>query len=236
MPVRDLQNLYLQSPRLNQLNILREIALNARITQAELAGRCSLSVAMVNNYMKDLCSHNLLRYHRKSIKNVSYHLTPSGERRLDLLQKERIGEMAQLFAEAKASILDRIRGCPGEVPRRVVLYGSGDLAQLAFLAMESSGFDVLCICDDGTSVRERQFCGRSIDQPARLHSIFPDAVIVTDEPGTKESAEILDSLEEKGVRLIRLDTSLAPLQESLSAGITDGSDYKPAAYLQYREI
>lgn len=236
MPVRDLQNLYLQSPRLNQLNILREIARNARITQAELAGRCSLSVAMVNNYMKDLCSHKLLRYHRKSIKNVSYHLTASGARRLDLLQKERIGEMAHLFAEAKTSILDRIRECPGEVPRRVVLYGSGDLAQLAFLALESSGFEVLSICDDAANVRERQFCGRSIDRPARLRSLFPDAVIVTDEPSTKDSAEILDSLEQKGVRLIRLDTSLAPLKEPLSAGITDGSGYQPAAFLQYREI
>ena len=51
MQIKDLSNLYIQSPKLNQLNILREVAANANITQAELAGRCSLSVAMVNNYM-----------------------------------------------------------------------------------------------------------------------------------------------------------------------------------------
>ena len=62
MKTKDLQSLYIQSPKLNQLNLLREVAANARITQAALATRCSLSVAMVNNYMKDLCNSGLLEY------------------------------------------------------------------------------------------------------------------------------------------------------------------------------
>ena len=37
MQKKDLPRLYLQSPKLNQLNILREVAADAHITQAELA-------------------------------------------------------------------------------------------------------------------------------------------------------------------------------------------------------
>lgn len=237
MPLKDFQNLYIQSPKLNQLNILREIALNARITQAELADRCSLSVAMINNYMKDLCRQRLLRYHRKSIKNVSYHLTASGAQQLDLLLKERIGEMAQLFANAKAFILDRIKDCHGEAPRRVALFGSGDLAEIVFMAMESSGLNVLCVCDDAPGGRDKRICGRSIEPPLLLCHIAADAVIVTDEPKTRESAEILESLATTGARLIRLDDALPALTPP-SAGkssVLRDHDYRPAESLQYQE-
>jgi predicted transcriptional regulator len=232
-------NLYIQSPRLNQLNILREITVNAHITQAELAGRCALSVAMVNNYMKDLCRQKFLRYHRKSIKNVSYHLTSAGTRHLEQLQKERIGEMAQLFGEAKSHILDQIMDAPGGPPRRLALYGSGNLAQLVFLAMQSSGLAVLCVCDDATNGEEMHFCGCSIEHPLRLRRVAPDAVIVTDEPKTQESAEILESLQRTGTRLIRLDNELTPRPELLAAaerGAPAQPEYKQAPYLQYQEI
>ena len=58
MQKKQLPSLYLQSPKLNQLNILKQVAADAHITQAELAACCSLSVAMVNNYMKELRSKN----------------------------------------------------------------------------------------------------------------------------------------------------------------------------------
>lgn len=232
-------NLYLQSPKLNQLNLLREIALNAHVTQAELAGRCALSVAMVNNYMKDLCRQKLLRYHRKSIKNVSYHLTSSGTRHLERLKKERIGEMALLFAEAKSHILEQVMNCPGRPPQRVALYGSGNLAQLVILALEPSGPDVLCVCDDVANGEAMPFYGGSIEHPPQLRLLSPDAVIVTDEPKTKESAEILESLERIGVRLIRFDNGSPPLPELPGApetGVPAEPDYKPASYFQYQEV
>jgi predicted transcriptional regulator len=88
MQIKDLQSLYLQSPKLNQLNILRDVAANAKVTQAELAKLCSLSVAMVNNYMKELCGSGLLEYRRKTAKSITYHLTPAGARYLEALQSQ----------------------------------------------------------------------------------------------------------------------------------------------------
>jgi len=40
-------------PRLNRLHILKQIASEPDMAQAELALRCLLSVAMVNNYMNE---------------------------------------------------------------------------------------------------------------------------------------------------------------------------------------
>ncbi|MBZ5496925.1 MAG: winged helix-turn-helix domain-containing protein [Acidobacteriia bacterium] len=54
---------------------MKQIASDPEITQMELAPRCVLSVAMVNIYMKRLCSTGLLEYRQMSSKCVSHHLT-----------------------------------------------------------------------------------------------------------------------------------------------------------------
>src|SRR5512135_1253769 len=124
--------LHLASPRLNEMRLLQCLAGDPDITQAKLARRCGLSVAMVNNYMKDLCASGLLVYHRKSSKNISYHLTTGGSRRL-----EEIGqEMLEFFGTARERIGSLILSQlpPGQI--RVVLYGLDDLAVVAFHALD----------------------------------------------------------------------------------------------------
>jgi predicted transcriptional regulator len=205
MQMKEIQSLYLQSPKLNQLNILREVAGNAHITQAELAGHCSLSVAMVNNYMKELCSDNLLEYHRKTIKSVTYHLTPSGTRYLESLQLELIKQRVDMFVEAKEQIRARIVSQAHSSLQRVVLYGSGHLAQIAFHALELVGTSILGVCDDNPATIGTDFCGREILSPNQIRFIAPDAVVVADALRTQEICQSLGSLAKKGMTIIRLD-------------------------------
>ncbi|MBN2243028.1 MAG: winged helix-turn-helix transcriptional regulator [Acidobacteria bacterium] len=209
MQTKNLNSLYLQSPKLNQLNILREVAASARITQAELAARCSLSVAMVNNYMKDLCGTGLLEYKRKSVKSVTYHLTPSGEQYLETLQTELIGEMAAMFAAAKEQIRSRIMHHASSALQRVVLYGSGHLAQLAFHALESSGIKVLGVCDDDPSKIGGDFCGREVGNLSQIRFLAPDALIVAKTNLRDEILGELNALARRGIELIYLDNQKA---------------------------
>ncbi len=205
MQMKELQSLYLQSPKLNQLNILREVAGNARITQAELASRCSLSVAMVNNYMKELCAGNKLEYHRKTTKSVTYHLTPSGARYLESLQLELIKEMVDMFVAAKEQIRARIVSQAQTALQRVVLFGSGHLAQLAFHALELVGANILGVCDDSPAAIGADFCGREVMSPTQIRFISPDAVVIADSSRAQEICQSLSGLSEKGIALIRLD-------------------------------
>ena len=205
MQMKELQGLYLQSPKLNHLNILREVANNAHITQAELASHCSLSVAMVNNYMKELCAGSMLEYHRKTTKSVTYHLTSYGTRYLESLQMELIKEMVDMFVTAKEQIRARIVSQAGSALQRVVLYGSGHLAQLAFHALELAGASILGVCDDNPSMIGSDFCGREVVSPTQIRFIAPDAVVIADALRTQEICQNLSYLSEKGITLIRLD-------------------------------
>ena len=207
MQTKDLHSLYLQSPKLNQLNILREVGANARITQAELATRCSLSVAMVNNYMKDLCNSGLLEYKRKSVKSVTYHLTPAGDRHLEMLQTELIAEMAEMFAGAKEHIRARIINQASSALQRVVVYGTGNMAQLVFHALESAGISIQGVCDVNPEIIGRDFCGREVVNPSQIRFIAPDAVIIADTLNAKELHSHLDALSQCGIELIYLDNN-----------------------------
>ncbi len=204
MQAKELPKLYIQSPRMNQLNILKEVAANSRITQAELAGLCSLSVAMVNNYMKVLCGAGLLEYHRKSSKSVSYHLTPSGQRHLEVLQSEMILEMTNLFLSAKENVRDRIVNQARVSSQRVVIWGSGHLAQLAFHSLELADANIVGICDDDTTMIGRDFCGREVLNPSQIRFIAPDAVVIADPLRTEEIYRSLAPLASRGINIIRL--------------------------------
>jgi len=205
MQTKDGQCLYLQSPTLNQLNILREVAANSHITQAELANRCSLSVAMVNNYMKELCRSGLLEYHRRTAKSVSYHLTPDGVRQLETLEWQQIDEMVSMFAAAKDHIRKHIAGRTRKTAQRIVLIGTGNLAQLALHALELSGANILGVCDENPELIGREVCGRTVLSPSQIRFLAPDAIIVADEIRSEEITRSLDSLSARGINVIRLE-------------------------------
>jgi predicted transcriptional regulator len=214
MQKKDFPGLYLQSPKLNQLNILREVAADAHITQAELATRCSLSVAMVNNYMKELCRIGLMEYHRRTIKSVTYHLTSEGTKELESLQGEMVCELLEMYVLSKKKILDRIMShAPGGI-RRVILFGPSHMAQLAFHALETASVKVLGVCDDDLNLIGSDFCGQEVMSFSQARFLSPDAVIVAQEPHTEEVRQSLESLGNRGVKIIYLDGKSFPAGKS----------------------
>jgi DNA-binding MarR family transcriptional regulator len=210
MRTRAKDKLHRRAPRLNHLLVLKLVAASARCTQAEIARRLQLSVAMVNNYMKELCAAGLLEYRRKSARVVSYHLTAAGDVELQRMSHEWIHEMVRLFAQAKETLRDAILAhAPGKL-QRVVLFGSGDLAELVFHALESNEVRVIGVCDSDPERIGLDWCGREVLNPSQIRYMAPDAVIIVDPQHAAEVAHSLRHLVERGTRLIRLDAGHEP--------------------------
>jgi DNA-binding MarR family transcriptional regulator len=198
--------LYLPSPKLNQLQILKILAGDPFLTQAALSRHCGLSVAMVNNYLKDLCEAGLIEYRRKSLKNVSYHLTSLGVAQVEILESELTAEAIAGYARDKEHIRLRILSQSPKTPlRRVILCGAGHLAELAFHALEEGNVTVLAMCDDSSRIG-REWCGRPVVHVSKLADIAPDAVVITGWEHTEEIWRKLKSLLKRRVPLIRLDS------------------------------
>jgi len=205
MTTKAVQKLLMPSPKLNQLYLLQLIARNPHITQAELARSCMLSVAMVNNYMKEFSSLGFLEYRRRNLKSISYYLTEAGKKALEAIGHEFVLELVSLFADIKARIRQSILNQTEGKVRRVVLHGSGDLAELAFHALESADIRIVGVCDETPAKQGRDWCGREMLSPNQIRFLAPDAVVVANPGRTEEICQTLSYLKDRGIRLIRLD-------------------------------
>ena len=160
---------------------------------------------MVNNYMKELCRIGLMEYHRRTIKSVTYHLTPAGVAQLEALQRELMREMVEMYVASKEQVLARIMSEAPAGLQRVILFGSGHTAQLAFHALELSKVNILGVCDDDLDLIGSDFCGREVMSPSQVRFLSPDAVIVARAPQTEEVYRGLESLSDRGIKIIRVD-------------------------------
>jgi hypothetical protein len=61
--------------------------------------------------------------------------------------------------------------------RRVVFYGTGDFAEIAFISMRESSIQMLAIVDD-TQVGEK-FLGSVVKDSASLNSLSFDRILIT---------------------------------------------------------
>ena len=195
---------YVAAPKLNEFNILSLVSDNARVTQAELARQCTLSVAMVNNYMKSLCSRGLLEYHRKTTKSVTYHLTSLGRDWIAATEKEMVSEAVELFDQIKNRICDAIqRMAPGGV-RRVVIYGTGSLAEIVFHALTRLNPESVVFCDDGLVEAGREFCGRPVQPFAQITDARPDTIVLTGGVRAGDTNGTWSALAGQGIHVVRM--------------------------------
>jgi DNA-binding MarR family transcriptional regulator len=218
------QNLYIPAPKLNQLHLLKEIAADPDITQAELARRCTLSVAMVNNYMKELCDLGFLEYRRKNSKTVSYYVTPSGKDAADATQKELLNELISLISMAKEQVHEIIMSQAHGDLRRVVLYGTGILAEIAFHALESAKVNVIGVCSDDPTEVGKEWCGRERINSSQIRYMAPDAVVIALLQRSDDVYLGLTHLYQYGIDLIRLDCRTSEM-----AAIHHGISWSDAA-------
>ena len=197
--------LYICSPRLNQLLILTALGEDPFLTQATLARRCGLSVAMVNNYLKEQCEAGLIEYRRKSLKNVSYHVTDLGRAQMEILEAEVMADGIERFAQAKERILKRLLGQAQVVSlRRVILFGTGHLAEMVLHALAPVGVRVIGVCDDQAAIGS-DWCGCPVFEFGQIGVMAPDAVVITDFAHTDTIWNRLKTFYNGSLRVIRLD-------------------------------
>ncbi len=206
--------LYSPAPKLNQLRILEQIGQNPEVTQSEMAQRCALSVAMVNNYMKDLADRGLLEYRKKSCKTISYHLTPAGREAVESIQNELLQELVELSADAREWVWGIILSQARHELRRAVLYGNGILGEIAFHALESSGARIVGVCGSDPGDVGKEWCGREMVSASQIRYLAPDAVVVALEEGSDGVCRGLTHLAQHGIDVIRIDRVPSRLLES----------------------
>ncbi len=166
--------------------ILSRIDSEKRITQRSIAGELGIALGLTNLLIKRLVKKGYVKT-GKAIKGkrIRYLLTPQGIAEKTRLSIGYLENTIRLYTETKDKIrrsLLNLAGLTGEENRRqrVVFYGAGEVAEIAYIALDRSLFELVGVVDDRK--QGQQFFDLVVGSPEELSwdgAGCPDLVVVT---------------------------------------------------------
>ncbi len=184
-----------------ELAILESIDGNQRISQASLAGKVGISVAMTNNYIKDMLRRGLIRMTGDNRRRTQYFLTQEGQELLSEMLRSYSMEVIQLYGAAKKSIEQKLKHFLKEGISRVALFGAAETGEVVLAAAEKLPLAVVVVVDNDKSKQGKYLGVVPISPPEALESIEFDAVIITSFAHQDAILRDVSHLAKRGVKI-----------------------------------
>jgi DNA-binding MarR family transcriptional regulator len=167
----------MESKNLKTLQLLEAISRGKPTSQRELSDTLQISLGLVNSFIKRLVNKGYCKITTVPKNRVKYMLTPAGAMEKTRLTYEYISSSYHYFKAAKHRVEDLYLGLQGEGATRVIFYGAGELADIAFLSMAGTGVRLIDVVDP-TKAGE-MFADFIVKAESRLRQADYDAILVT---------------------------------------------------------
>jgi ribosomal protein S25 len=188
-----------QAEALRDLTALEEIERNPSVSQRELAQQLGVSLGVANACIRTLARKGFVKIRGESNRSITYHLTKTGLLRKSLLAMEWTRNTVDFYAQARRRVSERLRTLGESGARTVVLYGTGEMAEIAAIVAPEAALELTGIVDQLGTAPER-LLGVPVGGPELLEAAHPDAVVLCVDP----DAEALAALRATSIRLFRL--------------------------------
>jgi DNA-binding MarR family transcriptional regulator len=131
------------------LRILTAIAEQRDVTQRGLAKSLGIALGLANLYMKRLSRKGYIKVSTIPARRVRYLLTPRGLAEKTRLTYEYMAFSLRLYRDARTHLREAVRPLVEQGVCRFALYGTGEAAELAYLALREFGLEPVAIYGDG---------------------------------------------------------------------------------------
>jgi DNA-binding MarR family transcriptional regulator len=189
-----------------RFSVLLSIHHCSDISQNQIGERTHMSSSMVNNYIKQFKKEGRVRVQGTTNRNQSYHLTASGHGELIESLIQYSAEVIRLYGSAKQEIAKLLGKFYEEGIREVVLFGAAETAEVVYAAIRSSSLKVIGVVDSDTCKQGKTFEQLTIQSPAVIKMLNPDAIIVTSFGQQEEICRTIQALIGDAVPIKRLST------------------------------
>jgi DNA-binding MarR family transcriptional regulator len=173
--------------------ILDEVSKNGEVTQRGLSRRLGVALGLTNLYVRRLAKKGWIKIVNVKANRLRYELTPSGIAQKTAMALQYVQDSYVFYREARKSLTSVFDSMKRAGARSVVLYGTGDLAEIALLSLQEAQLDVSGIVDSDRA--GQTLCGREVSAPASLRSLSYDRVVVVD----RDREQVMKVLSEVGV-------------------------------------
>ena len=176
------------------LALLSEIDSEQKITQRSISHRLGISLGLANLLLKRMVKKGYIKITTvPGARFLRYVLTRQGVAAKTRLTYEFVKYSYQFLWDARSAMLRRFRRMKSEGHQRVALVGTGELAELAYLAMREAGLELACVVGG----KRRSFLGHGVKKLKDLSKDDFDVLVVFE---TKD-AEAVGRLELGGTKI-----------------------------------
>lgn len=159
------------------LHLLNEIEQDGGSSQRLLSMRLGIAVGLTNAYIRRCVQKGWIRISKVPPRRYLYFITPKGFMEKSRLTARYLESSFNFFRQARTECLQIFRDAKAKGWHRLVLFGDGDLAEIAGLAAQETGANILGVVAPDN--HRQQVAGQKVLQrlPKREHF---DAVMITD--------------------------------------------------------
>lgn len=159
------------------LVLLTEVERDGLVTQRSLSTKLGVALGLTNLYLKRLARKGYIKITTIPSHRVRYLLTPQGcveKSRLTYLYME---YSLSHYRDMRAKLRNALSFATQNGAKRVVIYGTGELAEMAYLSLREMQMTLVGFVDDG---QRDSFLSYPVWPPAVLKEWEFDAVLLAD--------------------------------------------------------
>ena len=176
------------------LKILEEIDNDHTPSQRDLSKKLNISLGLVNSFVKRLANKGYFKISNIPKNRVKYILTTKGAAEKTRLTYQYIQYSFEFYRNAREKLHKLFKYLMAQGVRRIVFYGTGDFAEIAFISLQETSIQMLAIVDDN-NIGEK-FLGGVVKDPDVLYSLSFDRILIT---SMISKDNVLEKLLEQGI-------------------------------------
>lgn len=183
------------------LLLLSELDRNGGATQRSLATKLGVALGLTNLYLKRLARKGYIKITSIPRNRIRYLLTPQGFAEKSRLTYQYMQYSLSYYRDMRGRLKDMLSSLEGMNGQRVAICGTGELAELTYLALREMNLDCVGFVDGTT---RETFLSCPVSSPDRIAGWQLDWVLIAD---LDHAAAYEEQLVQSGVpreKLLRL--------------------------------
>jgi DNA-binding MarR family transcriptional regulator len=159
------------------LLLLSEVERNAGVTQRSLSSKLGVALGLTNLYLKRLSRKGYIKVKTIPRNQIRYLLTPQGFTEKSRLTYLYMQYSLSYYRDMRTRLKEMMSTFDGSHGQRVVIYGTTELAELAYLSLREMNIDCVGFIDG--SSRE-SFLSCPVSSPDGIADWQFDRVLIAD--------------------------------------------------------
>ena len=178
------------SESLRDLKVLEAIEEDPSISQRDLSNRLGVALGITNALIKTLVKKGHIKLKGKNNRSLSYHLTHSGVLHKGKLAMQWTLNTVGEYRRLRTLIAERLKIVAVDGIKRVAIYGTNEVAEIAVVVAPEAGLEVIGIADIDSD--QAFVAGKKVKELDLLVEDSLDALIVCSGDIEEIKSEIKD--------------------------------------------